>query len=294
LLCAALVDLLSGEFPEAIAKCGRVLRLLPEGEWWMRSWAWWLRGLASWQAGDMAVAARCYREGLLARLELGPESGLGLAPLLDAVAWLAAAEGDFSRAARLQGAADRMWRLAVGVPRFAVPLLGREYQAAVERATAALGQVAFVRMYSMGSALGNAEAVRLALAPSSPLPSARAPADSPQRGQGAPGTAQPAQAAPASPWGALTPREREVAALVAQGLTNRSIATRLVVSKRTVDAHVEHILAKLGFSSRVQVAALASPARSAGERPERSDEERPAELAPRLMPPEESGMDYPS
>ena len=59
-------------------------------------------------------------------------------------------------------------------------------------------------------------------------------------------------------WELLTAREREVAGLVAGGLTNKEIASRLVVSKRTVDAHVAHILSKLGFSSRLQVAALAS------------------------------------
>jgi DNA-binding NarL/FixJ family response regulator len=60
-------------------------------------------------------------------------------------------------------------------------------------------------------------------------------------------------------WELLTAREREVAGLVAGGLTNKDIASRLVVSKRTVDAHVAHILSKLGLSSRFQVAALASP-----------------------------------
>jgi DNA-binding NarL/FixJ family response regulator len=56
----------------------------------------------------------------------------------------------------------------------------------------------------------------------------------------------------------LTAREREVAALVASGLANKDIASRLVVSKRTVDAHIEHILGKLDYSSRVQIAALAA------------------------------------
>jgi predicted ATPase/peroxiredoxin/DNA-binding CsgD family transcriptional regulator len=54
---------------------------------------------------------------------------------------------------------------------------------------------------------------------------------------------------------ALTGRESEVAALVAQGLTNREIASRLVISERTADNHVANILSKLGASTRVQVAA---------------------------------------
>jgi pimeloyl-ACP methyl ester carboxylesterase/DNA-binding CsgD family transcriptional regulator len=52
----------------------------------------------------------------------------------------------------------------------------------------------------------------------------------------------------------LSRREREVAKLVADGLSNREIATRLYLSERTVDNHVHHILDKLGFDSRVQVA----------------------------------------
>jgi DNA-binding CsgD family transcriptional regulator/sugar lactone lactonase YvrE len=55
--------------------------------------------------------------------------------------------------------------------------------------------------------------------------------------------------------GLLTPREREVAELVAEGLSNREIAERLVISKRTADAHVEHIRDKLDYRSRAQIAA---------------------------------------
>ncbi|PVX65344.1 UNVERIFIED_ORG: regulatory LuxR family protein [Nocardia globerula] len=53
----------------------------------------------------------------------------------------------------------------------------------------------------------------------------------------------------------LTKRERQVADLIAQGLTNQAIADRLVISPRTAQGHVEHILTKLGFTSRAQVAA---------------------------------------
>jgi len=55
----------------------------------------------------------------------------------------------------------------------------------------------------------------------------------------------------------LSPREREVAGLVARGLTNRQIADKLMIGERTVDTHVQGILAKLGFESRTQIAAWA-------------------------------------
>ncbi len=58
-------------------------------------------------------------------------------------------------------------------------------------------------------------------------------------------------------YGGLTRREREVAALVVGGLSNQEIADQLVVSVKTVEAHVSRILSKLGFSSRSQIAAWA-------------------------------------
>jgi len=58
-------------------------------------------------------------------------------------------------------------------------------------------------------------------------------------------------------FGGLTARERVVAALIAQGHSNREIAERLVVSERTVTTHVSNIFAKLGFTSRAQVATWA-------------------------------------
>ena len=56
----------------------------------------------------------------------------------------------------------------------------------------------------------------------------------------------------------LSPREREVALLVAQGCTNRLIAEALVISRPTAKTHVQHILDKLGFNSRAQLAAWAA------------------------------------
>lgn len=56
----------------------------------------------------------------------------------------------------------------------------------------------------------------------------------------------------------LSSREHEVACLVTDGLTNRQIARRLVISERTAQNHVQHILTKLGFSTRSQIAAWMS------------------------------------
>jgi len=55
----------------------------------------------------------------------------------------------------------------------------------------------------------------------------------------------------------LSPREEEVAALVSQGLSNREIAERLVISDRTVESHVQSALNKLGFRTRAQIAGWA-------------------------------------
>jgi DNA-binding NarL/FixJ family response regulator len=52
----------------------------------------------------------------------------------------------------------------------------------------------------------------------------------------------------------LTPREREIADLVAAALSNRQIAARLVLSERTVESHVSSILAKLGLANRTEIA----------------------------------------
>jgi len=69
-----------------------------------------------------------------------------------------------------------------------------------------------------------------------------------------------------SPWPPLSHRECQVAGLVADGLCNREIAQRLAIAKRTADAHVEHVLAKLTFSSRAQIAAWVARRRARADR----------------------------
>ena len=70
----------------------------------------------------------------------------------------------------------------------------------------------------------------------------------------------------------LSRAEQEVAALVAEGLTNQQIATALFVSRRTVESHLVHIFRKLGIRTRTQLAAMQFRAQSGndeGEAPSR-------------------------
>ena len=75
---------------------------------------------------------------------------------------------------------------------------------------------------------------------------------------GAPPAEPPAAPAPADPIDTLSPREREILECIAQGASNKEIARTLAIAEPTVKIHVQHILRKLGLSSRVQAAVYAS------------------------------------
>ena len=67
----------------------------------------------------------------------------------------------------------------------------------------------------------------------------------------------------AEPWHPLSAREFEIAQLVAAGLTNRQIAEQLVLSPKTISAHITHILTKLGAARRAEIAAWCATIRQA-------------------------------
>jgi len=221
----------SGQFNECVAECDEALGRLPDGECWTRAYTLWLKTIGLWFLGCYADFDECHRAGL--RLKAPLNDLMGIAHHLEGLAWYAARSGDYVRTARLQGAADRMWREAASEPRFGIPILHEEHEKAWAAVVEAIGESRAAAEFREGSALNMSQAIYYAL---------DAAADPP--------------AAQSSPLQLLTAREREVSALVAEGLTNRDIAARLVVSKRTVDAHVEHVLTKLGFSSRTQIATL--------------------------------------
>jgi DNA-binding NarL/FixJ family response regulator len=99
-----------------------------------------------------------------------------------------------------------------------------------------------------GRALTQDEAIAAALEVTEPAELPAAPADAPAASALAPTCAAASM---------LTRREQEVAVLIARGLRNREIAEVLVITEGTAASHVVHILNKLGYGSRAQVAAWA-------------------------------------
>jgi non-specific serine/threonine protein kinase len=146
-------------------------------------------------------------------------------------AWIAADTDNEQRAAILLGAAETLWH-RLGSTILIFPAMGRFQDRCDQQMRSKLGPKQVATAREQGAAMSRDEAAAFAL------------------------DEQPPQhASPHSEMSKLTKREREVAALVAQGLTNRAIAESLVVSQRTAQGHVENILMKLGFTSRTQIAA---------------------------------------
>ena len=206
------------------------------GEVWWRSFAMWALSVLRWRAGDNAGAAQAAKESLeVGKIVEDEQFGVGLS--LEALGWVAAGERRDQRAAQLLGASDRMWR-AMHASLSSFRSLRDFHDECEAQLRERLGDRVFGTAFARGASLTRAEAVALALE-RVPAPRTALPATDPAR---------------LGDLG-LTPREREVAALIAEGLTNREIAARLVVAQRTAEGHVENILSKLGFTSRAQVAA---------------------------------------
>jgi predicted ATPase/DNA-binding NarL/FixJ family response regulator len=200
--------------------------------------------LASLQ-GDYERAAALLREGLLLRQEQNDKQGSALC--VEGLGCVASMLGHAERAARLFGVVDAL-RESIGAgPLFHWAIMRDE---AVAAARTRLGEDAYAAACTEGRALPLDEAIAYALEPERVQPRAGTSAlasATPPKGQ----TAGGAQVS------SLTRREREVAALVARGLTYRQIAEELVIAERTADTHVANILRKLGLANRSQLAAWA-------------------------------------
>jgi predicted ATPase/DNA-binding CsgD family transcriptional regulator len=211
--------------------------------------------------GDLDRARAQLAEALRLSERIGNRRRLAFT--LAAVATLAAVEGEAERALRLDAASSTAvteMGASLTQPMYA---RGAHYLA---RARQVLDPSTSAAAVATGQTMTLAQAVDEALAwlaePRSSAPVGERPdgAASPGRDDGPSLVAvSPVQAAaPASFGGAvLSPRELEVAALIVRGMTNRQIATELVIAEGTAANHVKHILSRLGVDSRVQIAAWA-------------------------------------
>jgi predicted ATPase/DNA-binding NarL/FixJ family response regulator len=199
------------------------------GEFVYRAYAACALGLALWEA-DPPRAAGLLEQGL--RLSRSADDMLAAAMCVETLAWIACAENRPRRAALLLGAVETMWR-GVGSAGVVARTLQVHHAECEQQTRQVLGERAFEGAVREGARWSPEEAIAFAL---DELPES-------EEGQ------------PSGSLSALTQRERQVAELVAQGLTNKAIAAQLLISQRTVQGHVEQILAKLGFASRIQVAA---------------------------------------
>ena len=195
----------------------------------MRAYVMWATGITEWRAGEFVTA----RSAVRGALELQPDfqDRICAGVTIELLGWIDAAEGEFERAAQIVGAARAVWAdVGTEIASFGVHLHA-DSVATARAIREHLGEQRFDAILARSRGLSIDEAIALAL----DTPAAEAPA-----------------AEEPSP---LTAREQEIAALIAEGLSNKAIATSLVVSPRTVDGHLERIFRKLDLTSRAQLAA---------------------------------------
>jgi predicted ATPase/DNA-binding CsgD family transcriptional regulator len=194
-------------------------------------------GLLSIEQGNHRSAAVFLRESLNMSREVGSKQGV--IERLAGLAGVAVAEGQPKRVARLLGAAE------VGLGKIGGHWYTHdrlEFESRVKAARVALGDAAFAAAWAEGRAMTLEQAIEYALAPTETLERK---------------SKEPDKSAVVKRAGILAPRERAVAALIVEGKTNREIASRLSITESTAETHVQHILNKLGFNSRAQIAAWA-------------------------------------
>ncbi|MEV5543877.1 LuxR C-terminal-related transcriptional regulator [Saccharopolyspora shandongensis] len=197
------------------------------GERWYKSYALGHHGIALLRQGDVGRAAAVERESLRLHRCFNQKLGIGIS--IEALSWIGVANGQYQHAARLFGSLREIWR-SIGAPPSGLGYLAGYHEQCIAQVREKLDKRTFDNAWRIGSGLDldTVVASELGEQPTAPV-----------------------SATPAAP---LTLREQEVADLLADGQTNKEIAATLVISRRTVESHVEHILVKLGFTSRSQVA----------------------------------------
>jgi len=216
----------AGDYTRARRLHGEGLALKRQiGDRWHIALSLFGLGLLDYLEAHYREAAEHEGESLRLRLELDDRWGIALC--LEVLGWIGAAEKSSLTAVRLLGAAEAA-RNRMGVTLIQPHIA--HHQRSIELVAAALGAEMAEREFKAGAALAADSAAQLAL-DSLNLSARQRPAR-----------------------GSLTPREVQIVNLVSSGLGNKEIARKLSIAERTADAHVEHIMNKLGLHSRLQIA----------------------------------------
>jgi non-specific serine/threonine protein kinase len=210
---------------EALDEC--LATAAADGAQWSSTWAEWLTGLII-RYERPAEAAELFARTLRRSAAIGDRWGTAWSLLL--LGWTSAALGNHRQAARLMGATDRCWR-DIGVRFSGLKTWNAERRGWLAVVEAALPAAEYRRAVAAGEATSFADVVDFAIGSDEP-PGRESTADGVR----------------------LTRREREVAELVAAGLTTPQIAKALFVGERTVESHIANAMRKLGVTRRAGIA----------------------------------------
>jgi non-specific serine/threonine protein kinase len=234
ILCGAqlsFVYCVLGEDGEALDHADTAIALgRRRGESFATSWAVWTRGLVAWSKGEFEDAAVTLREAIVLKRSL--RDWLGTSACVELLSWLAVEAGDHSRAALLLGIGRGLCGELGSSPLFGDVTLTETRERYELAASDVLGEPAFDKEVAAGEALGHERAIAYVFTENVTAEESRS-----------------------TPDVLLTRRQIEVVQHVVAGMSNKEIAQTLVISRRTVEGHVERALVKTGFRSRSQLAA---------------------------------------
>jgi predicted ATPase/DNA-binding CsgD family transcriptional regulator len=193
-------------------------------------------GAFALERGNVHVGRDLLQQSLELKKDLANIPSIGHTE--ERLAFAAVLEQNFTLAAALLGAAQSAWRTAGGLPLTVTDILDVREKTG-RAAKAGMGDKAFTRAFDRGRALTIEDGIALALGAAVTRPTA--------------GTPEPSHRSTPQKNARLSTREQQVAELVAQGLSDKQIATSLLLAQRTAEGHVQNALVKLGFTSRTQL-----------------------------------------